>query len=320
MLIIDDRYEVYNDNLEIDKFYKVKDIETNSYVFLKKLEQNKNIKDSFIPNLIDESTMILNLDSKYIANILDVISYESTYYVISEYFDGISLLDLANNKDLKTNDIISISKQIISAMKLCDERGLYHGAFRLDNVFIDKDYNIKIYDLGITKANGGVNIRMNNNIAFLCPHQLNVNYTDKESDFFAIGIIMYYCLFKKMPFKIGVNDREMLKNIDKGIDLNKDRTTALSKGLVDIIKKLFEGDCLEYMKLIPDGAVDMILCDLPYGMTQNQWDCYIPLEALWKEYTRIIKPNGAIVLTSNGIFTARLMLSQPKLYKYRLML
>ena len=69
MLIIDDRYEVYNDNLEIDKFYKVKDIETNSYVFLKKLEQNKNIKDSFIPNLIDESTMILNLDSKYIANI-----------------------------------------------------------------------------------------------------------------------------------------------------------------------------------------------------------------------------------------------------------
>ena len=238
MLIIDDRYEVYNDNLEIDKFYKVKDIETNSYLFLKKLEQNKNIKDSFIPNLIDESTMILNLDSKYIANILDVISYESTYYVISEYFDGISLLDLVNNKDLKTNDIISISKQIISAMKLCDERGLYNGAFRLDNVFIDKDYNIKIYDLGITKANGGVNIRMNNNIAFLCPHQLNVNYTDKESDFFAIGIIMYYCLFKKMPFKIGVNDREMLKNIDKGIDLNKDRTTALSKGLVDIIKKL----------------------------------------------------------------------------------
>ena len=240
MLIIDDRYEVYNDNLEIDKFYKVKDIETNSYVFLKKLEQNKNIKDSFIPNLIDESTMILNLDSKYIANILDVISYESTYYVISEYFDGISLLDLVNNKDLKTNDIISISKQIISAMKLCDERGLYHGAFRLDNVFIDKDYNIKIYDLGITKANGGVNIRMNNNIAFLCPHQLNVNYTDKESDFFAIGIIMYYCLFKKMPFKIGVNDREMLKNIDKGINLDPEKITIFNEPVIKIIKKLLD--------------------------------------------------------------------------------
>ena len=182
--------------------------------------------------------MILNLDSKYIANILDVISYESTYYVISEYFDGISLLDLVNNKDLKTNDIISISKQIVSAMKLCDERGLYHGAFRLDNVFIDKDYNIKIYDLGIIKANGGVNIRMNNNIAFLCPHQLNVNYTDKESDFFAIGIIMYYCLFKKMPFKIGVNDREMLKNIDKGINLDPEKITIFNEPLIKIIKKL----------------------------------------------------------------------------------
>lgn len=240
MLIIDDRYEVYNDSLEIDKFYKAKDLETNSYVFLKKLKQNKNIKDNFIPDLIDESTMILNLDSKYIANILDVISDEFTYYIISEYFEGISLFDLVNNTDLKIDNIISISKQIISAMKLCDEKGLYHGAFRLDNIFVDKDYNIKIYDLGITKANGGVNIRMNNNIAFLSPHQLNVNYTDKESDFFAIGIIIYYCLFKKMPFEIGVNDREMLKNIDKGINFNKDRTTALSKGLVDIIKKLLD--------------------------------------------------------------------------------
>ena len=205
-----------------------------------KLKQNKNIKDNFIPDLIDESTMILNLDSKYIANILDVISDEFTYYIISEYFEGISLFDLVNNTDLKIDNIISISKQIISAMKLCDEKGLYHGAFRLDNIFVDKDYNIKIYDLGITKANGGVNIRMNNNIAFLSPHQLNVNYTDKESDFFAIGIIIYYCLFKKMPFEIGVNDREMLKNIDKGINFNKDRTTALSKGLVDIIKKLLD--------------------------------------------------------------------------------
>ena len=85
----------------------------------------------------------------------------------------------------------------------------------------------------------------------------------------------------------------------------------------DIINRLFEGDCLEYMKKIPDGAVDMILCDLPYGMTQNQWDCFIPLDQLWEQYNRIIKPNGAIVLTSNGIFTAKLILSQPNIYKYK---
>jgi site-specific DNA-methyltransferase (adenine-specific)/modification methylase len=85
----------------------------------------------------------------------------------------------------------------------------------------------------------------------------------------------------------------------------------------NVINKLFEGDCLEYMKEIPDGSVDMVLCDLPYGMTQNQWDCYIPLDKLWQQYNRIVKPNGAIVLTSNGVFTAKLILSQPNIYKYK---
>lgn len=94
-------------------------------------------------------------------------------------------------------------------------------------------------------------------------------------------------------------------------------TNVKSTELQDVVNRLYEGDCLEYMKLIPDASVDMILCDLPYGMTQNEWDCYIPLDELWAAYNRIIKPNGAIVLTSNGIFTARLILSQPKMYKYK---
>lgn len=92
-----------------------------------------------------------------------------------------------------------------------------------------------------------------------------------------------------------------------------EQKTDMSK----VINRLFEGDCLEYMEKIPDGSVDMILCDLPYGMTQNQWDCYIPLEELWKQYKRVIKQNGAIVLTSNGVFTAKLILSQPDIFKYK---
>lgn len=71
------------------------------------------------------------------------------------------------------------------------------------------------------------------------------------------------------------------------------------------------------MERIPDQSIDMILCDLPYGITQNQWDCLIPLDLLWEQYWRIIKPNGAIVLTSYGIFTAHLILSQPKTFKYK---
>lgn len=83
------------------------------------------------------------------------------------------------------------------------------------------------------------------------------------------------------------------------------------------INNLIEEDCLVKMKEIPDHSIDMILCDLPYGITQNQWDCDIPLDLLWEQYIRIIKTNGAIVLTSQGLFTAKLMLSQPKLFKYK---
>lgn len=87
--------------------------------------------------------------------------------------------------------------------------------------------------------------------------------------------------------------------------------------IYEMVNQLFEEDCLECMKRIPDASIDMILCDLPYGMTQNQWDSYIPLDLLWEQYNRIIKPNGAIVLTSQGLFTAKLIMSQPNLFKYK---
>ena len=71
------------------------------------------------------------------------------------------------------------------------------------------------------------------------------------------------------------------------------------------------------MQRIPDDSIDMVLCDLPYGTTQNKWDSLVPLEKLWTEYKRIVKDDGAIVLTSQGIFTAVLIMSQPKLFKYK---
>lgn len=81
---------------------------------------------------------------------------------------------------------------------------------------------------------------------------------------------------------------------------------------------VIEGDCLEVMKRFPSKSIDMILCDLPYGITQNHWDCLIPLERLWALYERIIRDNGVIVLTGQGLFTATLMLSKPKLFKYKI--
>ena len=76
------------------------------------------------------------------------------------------------------------------------------------------------------------------------------------------------------------------------------------------------GDCLEIMKDIPDKSIDMILCDLPYGTTRNKWDSIINLKELWKQYERIIKDDGAIVLFSQMPFTAELVHSNFKLFRY----
>ncbi len=80
---------------------------------------------------------------------------------------------------------------------------------------------------------------------------------------------------------------------------------------------IYQGDCLELMQNIPDQSIEMILCDLPYGTTRNNWDSVIPLDALWVEYKRIIKPRGVIALTSQGIFTAKLILSNEAWFRYK---
>ncbi len=79
---------------------------------------------------------------------------------------------------------------------------------------------------------------------------------------------------------------------------------------------LFQGDCLDIMPLMPDKSVQLILADLPYGTTACKWDTIIPFDKLWKQYERIIKPNGAIVLTAQQPFTSALIMSNIKLYKY----
>lgn len=82
--------------------------------------------------------------------------------------------------------------------------------------------------------------------------------------------------------------------------------------------KLLEGNCLNLMSDIPDNSIDMILTDLPYGITKNNWDIKIPLDKLWKEYNRIVKDNGPIVLMAGGFFTAELMMSNKKMWRYNL--
>ena len=82
------------------------------------------------------------------------------------------------------------------------------------------------------------------------------------------------------------------------------------------LNKIIQGDCLEVMKDIPDKSIDMILADLPYGTTACKWDTIIPFEPLWEQYKRIIKDNGAIVLTASQPFTSALVMSNPSWYRH----
>lgn len=106
------------------------------------------------------------------------------------------------------------------------------------------------------------------------------------------------------------NPEEVLNGEDTGLDENNESGMKLNT--------IYNEDCLVGMSRIPDGSVDLIISDLPYGVTKNKWDSVIPLDELWKHYKRVIKENGAIVLFGQGMFTARIMLSNEKWYRYNL--
>ena len=82
------------------------------------------------------------------------------------------------------------------------------------------------------------------------------------------------------------------------------------------LNKIYNEDCLKGMKRIPDKSIDMILCDLPYGTTACKWDTIIPFEPLWEQYNRVIKDNGAIVLTASQPFSSALVNSNVKGFKH----
>ena len=82
------------------------------------------------------------------------------------------------------------------------------------------------------------------------------------------------------------------------------------------INKLYKGDCLEILPTFPDHSIDMVLADLPYQITANKWDIIIPLEPLWVEYKRLIKPNGIIALTASQPFTSLLVMSNLEMFRH----
>lgn len=85
------------------------------------------------------------------------------------------------------------------------------------------------------------------------------------------------------------------------------------------LNRIYQMDCLEGMKLLPDKSIDSIICDLPYGSTKCKWDTIIPFDKLWEQYERVIKENGAIILFGSQPFTSLLTVSNLDLFKYELL-
>lgn len=116
------------------------------------------------------------------------------------------------------------------------------------------------------------------------------------------------------------NKKELIGLISKNIITNEiiipEIPIEQSNTTQEISYKLINGDCLIEMKNIKDKSIDMILCDLPYGMTRNNWDIVIPFDKLWEEYNRIIKDNGAIVLFGSQPFTSIMITSNLNMFRY----
>jgi site-specific DNA-methyltransferase (adenine-specific) len=111
------------------------------------------------------------------------------------------------------------------------------------------------------------------------------------------------------------------KEVDSSSSEIEYKNEIIIPDLLDIpswYNKIYNMDCIEGMKLLPDKSIDLILTDLPYGLTECKWDSIIPLDQLWEAYKRIIKPNGAIVLFAQQPFTSKLVSSNFEMFKYSL--
>lgn len=87
---------------------------------------------------------------------------------------------------------------------------------------------------------------------------------------------------------------------------------------MEYLDSVIEGDCLQVMRTMPKACVDMVLCDLPYGSTRNNWDQVIDLKKLWKLYRRVLRPGGVVVLFAQGLFTGQLINSNPSMFAYKI--
>ncbi|WP_101772966.1 protein kinase domain-containing protein [Peptostreptococcus faecalis] len=246
MIFIGNRYEITDRPVYIEenKLYNAYDSEKNINVKIKIIENNRYISIDFIPNIIDESMLINDLKNPYILSIIDVGVQRTVdnllYYIVYEDFRGVSLSTLIKGAYLHMDALVRISTQITKALQAYESIGKYHGSLKPDDILVDDKHAIKIADFGITEANRGTNIRCSGNLKYMSPSQLSIDFTDIKTDLYCLGVILYEAVFKKFPFHEAHTEKQLMKEIDKGVIWSKQNLNNQNKDFINIIKKLLE--------------------------------------------------------------------------------
>jgi serine/threonine protein kinase len=268
--LIDERYRLD----EVDEktalleniLYEAVDIEKNESVYLEFVRKTDKLRRDFAVNLLDETAMISFINSPYMLKVDRIGRFSDEgefagdnylnegYYIVYEYVQAVTLAELIHRKQLSIQDSAKIAIQVLKSLELMHGNGMYHGALKPQCILIDDSFNVKVSGFGIVHANNGINNRSEVNLQYICPHQLIVDLTDYESDFFALGQILFESVFKVKAFGESTVEEERLKKINKGVswyrlnyevhrDNDKELIGALkNKEFMKILKRLLSRD------------------------------------------------------------------------------
>ncbi len=249
LVYIGKRYEIVEEigRCSNSCLYKGRDSYDKQLVIINIIDKGIIRSEKFISNLIDESTSINEINSPNILKVKDVgmdklENGTELYYVISEYMEGSTLNQLTKFHKLNMDEIIIIFRQILNALEVIHSYDIYHGCLQPSNIIIDEGYNVKLSNIGIIKSNNkifnnGIK-RFSKNLKYMCPHQICLGYTDKSSDFHALGVILFELIFGEHPYGEAKNEEELIRRMDKGICWRKIDTGKSPEKIINIVKKL----------------------------------------------------------------------------------
>lgn len=243
MNLVANRYKIINFDgvININKIYKAEDTYKNKKVLLKLIKHTKYIHTDFLTDLIDEITAFRDIKSPFICPIIDVglcnIDNKPCYYIISSFFDGITLENFVKNNKIKTNDIVTILTKVLKALEVTHLNNVYHGSLSPRNILINDNFDVRVLDFCIVKSNKGEHLKCID-LKYLAPEQLSINYTDFQSDFYSLGTILFELMFGKFPYDVSNNEVEMLKFMDKRIIWDDFKVISDNEKLFSICKKL----------------------------------------------------------------------------------